>query len=247
MTSTRMWRWISTITLVVGVALSSGMTAGVAAAASPPDPGGPCACGKPFPDVAKNSEFCEAIQWAKDEGIVLGNADGKFHGADLMDRQAIAAILYRYETGKTTGKCTTGTSGYSDIPTSNQFCNAIRWAKDSGLLKGNGDGTFGPTVPVTRAAIAVLLYRSVSILQLPGIPLVGCLIGIFPNITFFSGFSDVTITTPRCAEIKFMKDFNLSQGWAKAGSLPEYRPNLAVERQAIIAFIYRFDQVFITT
>jgi len=242
-TGARLRRWITTVALVVGVTVGTGMSAGVAVA-SPPDPGGPCAGPKPFPDVAKSNQFCEAIQWAKDEGIVKGNADGKFKGADLMDRQAIVAILFRYETGKTTGKCTTGTSGFSDVPNSDQFCNAIRWAKDSGLTNGNGNGTFGPTVPVTRSTIAVLLYRSVSILHLPGIPLVGCLIGVFPNITFFSGFSDVGLLTPRCAEIKFMKDFNISQGWSKPGDLPEYRPTLAVERQAIIAFIYRFDQVF---
>ena len=244
-TGTRIRRWITTVALVVGVTVGTGVAA-TPASAAPPDPGGPCAGSKPFPDVPKNSQFCEAIEWGKNEGIIGGFSDGKFRGAQTMERLALAPVLFRYVTGQQTGVCVTGTSGFKDIPKTNPFCNAVRWGKDNGIFYADGSGNFRPNEPVKRSTVAVILYRSVSLLNLPGLPIVGCVIGIFPQVSILSGFSDVGLLTPYCSEMKFMKDFNISQGWAVPGNLPQYRPTLTVERQALIAFLFRFDQVFFT-
>jgi hypothetical protein len=49
-----------------------------------------------FPDVPNSSPFHADIDWAVDHAIVNGYADGKFHPADPVSRQAATAMLHRY-------------------------------------------------------------------------------------------------------------------------------------------------------
>ena len=49
-----------------------------------------------FDDVAAGSWYAEAIRWAASEGIVSGYGDGKFGPDDIITREQMAAMLYRY-------------------------------------------------------------------------------------------------------------------------------------------------------
>ncbi len=48
---------------------------------------------------------------------------------------------------------------FSDLPSDADAAQAIRWAAQSGLIVGYGDGTFRPDEPVTREQTAVILCR----------------------------------------------------------------------------------------
>lgn len=48
---------------------------------------------------------------------------------------------------------------FSDLPADADTAQAIRWAAQSGLIVGYGDGTFRPDEPVTREQTAVILCR----------------------------------------------------------------------------------------
>ena len=48
---------------------------------------------------------------------------------------------------------------FSDLPADAPAAQAIRWAAQSGLIVGYGDGTFRPDEPVTREQTAVILCR----------------------------------------------------------------------------------------
>lgn len=48
---------------------------------------------------------------------------------------------------------------FSDLPADADAAQAIRWAAQSGLIVGYGDGTFRPDEPVTREQTAVILCR----------------------------------------------------------------------------------------
>ncbi len=48
-----------------------------------------------FSDVPADSPFCGDIQWLASDGIAEGFADGGFHPADAVSRQAMAAFLHR--------------------------------------------------------------------------------------------------------------------------------------------------------
>lgn len=61
-------------------------------------PGGPGACeGTPFGDVDATDPFCEPVAWAAEVGVAFGDVDGRFAPEAPVTRQALAALLARYE------------------------------------------------------------------------------------------------------------------------------------------------------
>jgi hypothetical protein len=57
----------------------------------------PACSGKgPFADVAATDQFCGAITWLAGQDITGGYADGGFHPAEPVTRQAMAAFLHRF-------------------------------------------------------------------------------------------------------------------------------------------------------
>ncbi len=48
---------------------------------------------------------------------------------------------------------------FSDVPSGHPFQDEIGWMADSGISEGFPDGTFRPTSPVTRQAMAAFLQR----------------------------------------------------------------------------------------
>ncbi len=113
----------------------------------------------PFPDVAITHAFCGEIAWMKAEGISTGFLDGGFHPADPVARQAMAAFLYRL-TGSPRGDdpiC--GRDEFTDVTTSHPFCGEIDWLVDNGIAAGFPDGSYRPTDPVTRQAMAAFIFR----------------------------------------------------------------------------------------
>ena len=51
------------------------------------------------------------------------------------------------------------TARFSDVPEDHWAAEAIEWATDTGIIAGTGDGTFEPNKPVTRAQLAVILWK----------------------------------------------------------------------------------------
>ena len=49
--------------------------------------------------------------------------------------------------------------GFEDLNTEARYMNAVRWAASEGIIKGYDAKTFGPTDPITREQLAVMLYR----------------------------------------------------------------------------------------
>ena len=50
-------------------------------------------------------------------------------------------------------------SPFPDVEADHPNLDAIRWARDSGVVAGYEDGTFGPEDPITREQLATLLFR----------------------------------------------------------------------------------------
>jgi S-layer homology domain len=69
--------------LVAGIAIGSATTSVVWASHT-------------FPDVPTSSPFHGDISWAADHDIVNGKPDGLYHPNEAVSRQAIAAMLHRF-------------------------------------------------------------------------------------------------------------------------------------------------------
>ena len=72
-----------------------------------------------------------------------------------VTRAQLAAILWRLEGNP----APVSTADFSDVADGVWYAGAVRWAADSGVVRGYADGRFRPNDAVTREQMATLLYR----------------------------------------------------------------------------------------
>lgn len=117
--------------------------------------------GYPFKDVDANAYYATAVYWARMNGIVAGYSDELFGPNDIITREQMATILYRYSQYKgcdTTAKA--DLSKYTDAAQVGSYAvDAIRWANAEGLVNGTSATTLTPKGSATRAQVAVILTR----------------------------------------------------------------------------------------
>jgi len=118
------------------------------------------ACGAaPFTDVGVGAPFCGEISWLKGTGITTGSPDGTFRPTDSVSRGAMAAFLYRFMGSPNGASPTCAVAPFTDVPVGAPFCGEITWLKGTGITTGFNDGTYRPTNPVSREAMAAFLHR----------------------------------------------------------------------------------------
>ena len=123
----------------------------------------PKTSGVSFEDVAAGTWYTDAVAWAAENRIVLGDGTG-FNPNGNVTREQIATILYRYvqylgmeATGR--GDVSKFSDG-ADVSTWAQ--DAMAWAVKVGLFQGDDAGKLNPQGDATRAEVATLLERLVK-------------------------------------------------------------------------------------
>jgi peptidoglycan/xylan/chitin deacetylase (PgdA/CDA1 family) len=109
-----------------------------------------------FKDVPSTSQFYKEIRWLASKGISTGYPDGTYRPGEAVNRDAMAAFLYRYN-GKPAVPATAPT--FPDVAPANQFYNEIRWLAATKITTGYPDNTFRPVQPINRDAMAAFIYR----------------------------------------------------------------------------------------
>lgn len=113
-----------------------------------------------FSDVS-GTKFEGEIGWLLASGITTGYPDRTFRPYATVNRDAMAAYLYRMAgyPSFTPPK----TSPFTDVSTDNQFYREIAWLASTGISTGweqpNGTRKFAPVEPVARDAMAAFMYR----------------------------------------------------------------------------------------
>ena len=123
--------------------------------------GSPAASGGTFPDIAAGQYYTSAVAWAAENGIVSGGTGGRFHPDDVITREQLAAILYRYAHYKGYNILSPAAlSAFSDADTVSRYAvDAMGWAVAQGLISGTNRGALDPTGGATRAQAASILMR----------------------------------------------------------------------------------------
>ena len=109
-----------------------------------------------FPDVPATHTHFESVQWAVQEMITRGYADGTFKPGQDITRAEFASMLHRAVDPEFTAPTT---PDFPDVAASNPHYEAIAWLAAEGLSTGYRDGTFKPEQQISRGEIAVLLHR----------------------------------------------------------------------------------------
>lgn len=108
-----------------------------------------------FSDVKKNDWFKDAVDYVTEKGLMVGTKDDKFDPAISTDRGMIVTILWRMENQPQASK----TAGFIDVTEGKYYAKAVNWAAENAIVKGYGNGNFGPQDTITREQMAAILYR----------------------------------------------------------------------------------------
>lgn len=115
----------------------------------------------PFQDVGLQRYYREAITWASSKKIVNGYSQTLFGPDDVITRQQLSAILYRFAAfrGYDISK-RTDLSRFADHDQISTYAlNSMAWANAEGLINGTSAGELLPGGNATRAQSAAILTR----------------------------------------------------------------------------------------
>ena len=121
-----------------------------------------------FDDVMEGTWYTDAVAWAAENGIVLGTGDG-FEPNENVTREQIATMLYRYMQFLGVDTSARGdVSKFSDgSEVSPWAVDAMAWAVGIGLFQGDDTGSLNPGDDVTRAEVATLMERLMTMIVKP--------------------------------------------------------------------------------
>lgn len=99
--------------------------------------------------------YAKATEWAVAHSVSDGsNPDGN------ITREQLVAMLWRYCGSPTASG---DLSGYTDVGQVSEYAQeAMRWAVESGIINGFGDGRLGPQGQATRAQVAQILKNLIT-------------------------------------------------------------------------------------
>lgn len=112
------------------------------------------------PQKPADVEFIEAVCWLKSADVTKGvnQAGTLFAPGEPVKRGQMALFLYRL-VGKPTGS---PAAGFTDVPTSGEVADAVKWLKAFSITSGVSPTSFAPGQFVTRGQMAAFLFRLAS-------------------------------------------------------------------------------------
>lgn len=193
----------------------------------------------PFNDVTTSTQFYSEMSWLNATGISTGYADGGYHPAATIKRNAEAAFLYRLAGSPTVTakeKATTF-AAFSDVNANTQFSDAIVWLYMNGITTGYANGTFQPASNVTRGAMAAFLYRFANNAAYDTTTDTGVAVTPNTNEPPYQGgeFSDVYGATQFSGDIQWLVTNKITTGYANGS----FQPTATIKRNAMATFLYR--------
>lgn len=111
-----------------------------------------------FSDVARDSYYYDAVQWAVAQGITAGTSADMFSPDAACTRGQTVTFLYRYEKSPRVS----GGNAFTDVPSDAYYTNAVQWAVNNGVTSGTSATTFSPNATCTRGQIVTFLYRDMA-------------------------------------------------------------------------------------
>lgn len=103
-------------------------------------------------DVKSGDYYCMAVLWAAENGMFSGDV---FSPSAPCTRAMAVEFIW-----KQAGRPSAGGGGFTDVPSSAGYAQAVTWAASSGVTNGTGSTTFSPDANCTRGEIVTFLYRA---------------------------------------------------------------------------------------
>lgn len=120
-----------------------------------------------FSDVPTNSYYASALAAAKTLGIATADSSGKFYPTQAVTREDAMVFLYRALKAANRGVADASDTVLARFPDSASVSASARTAVatmvQAGVIQGNGQGQLNPKGTLTRAEMATILYRGVTL------------------------------------------------------------------------------------
>ena len=175
-----------------------------------------------FKDVNETTPHHEEIKTILEHGITRGFDDGTFRGMSTLNRQDLAAFLYRL-AGQPDYEPTEADFVFADVTTATPHYREILWAAKRGVIRGfeaaDGTRTFAGGRDILRQDMVAMLWR------LAGSPVA----------KDGASFADVTETTPHREAIAWAKSAGVTTGFPDG----TFKGGSTIVRQDTAAFLGR--------
>ncbi len=115
-----------------------------------------------FEDVEIDSGYADAVNWAKQNGIVAGVSETEFAPDSNITREQIATLLYRYAVYKNIAPegAWAIRLDYSDLDKVGEYAvEGLMYCKLKGIMEGKDDNTFAPKDNATGTEVVSILLR----------------------------------------------------------------------------------------
>lgn len=112
-------------------------------------------CVAGFADVPQGVYYQEDLEWAAENGLVIGVADGLFAPDKELTRAEAVEMLYRAHGKKGDG----GELPFRDITDDAWYIPALAWAWAKGIVEGRSVDEFAPDAPVLRCELVAMIWR----------------------------------------------------------------------------------------
>lgn len=110
-----------------------------------------------FKDIANNSYYYDAVQWAVEKGITEGTSIETFSPHASCTRAQTVTFLWR-AAGSPEPK--NSVNPFSDLDPSAYYYKAVLWAIENGITRGTSADIFSPDMTVTRGQTVTFLHRA---------------------------------------------------------------------------------------
>ncbi len=111
-----------------------------------------------YPDVDESNSYAKAIEVLSGLGIVKGDDEGNFNPTNDIKRSEMVALICRMKGEE--GIATSTVQEFNDVPSNHWAAGYISWGVASEIIKGYGDGNFGPDASVTLQDAVVMIIRA---------------------------------------------------------------------------------------
>ena len=179
-----------------------------------------------FTDVTAATPHAEDIAWLKESGITTGYSGGTFAPLGTVNRQDMAAFLYRL-AGSPQFTPDWTNNKFADVNQSTPHATEVLWLAQTGISTGytapDGTVTFQGGVPVFRQDMAAFLKRLAD----------------YEKAAAPSGngqtFTDVDASTPHAEDIAWLSKSGVTSGYPDG----TFGVGGTVFRQDMAAFLHR--------
>ena len=123
--------------------------------------GKPAAASAGFGDVAADKWYAPAVSWAQSTGVAAGYSDGTFRPDEGINREQMAAMLYKFQSVRNGAPAPAGDLGaYKDASAVSDWAkDAVGWCVSKGIISGMTADTIVPQGTANRAQSAVIIQK----------------------------------------------------------------------------------------